>query len=357
MKTSFVLCVTGAVSAEVGCVAISNLDFEAELSGQSGALPQTMARRWRYVLRLLPEARQAHCLDPLAAAPPHAASALVCWGVSPRISQLAGQLGLTLPSPDIVRHVNDKHFSHRLEQQLGLALPGSCLVASQPELQQAVQNCNADWVLKHPLGMSGRMRVLGKRGRLDPSALGWARRQWSGGVSLLFEPWVYERQDFSLHFHLQADRSCHYLGACQMVHDTSGVFRGNQSPGHWVPPDQALRCAREVVQQVAALGYWGPLGIDAFTGRPLVEINARYSFGRLTLALREWIPEDWWLLWWHPQRPLSADLPPLTPHPAAGLYRLPALADPHGASGTLVAVAASEPELEALQLQLRNLQG
>jgi len=338
-------------------MAISNLDFEGELSGQPGSLPQAVARRWRYILRLLPEARHAHCLDPLAATAPQAAGALVCWGVSPRTSHLASQLGLALPPLDVVRHVNDKGFSHQLEQQLGLALPGSCLVASQPELQQAVRACQADWVLKHPLGMSGRMRVLGKQGRLDPSALGWAHRQWARPVSLVFEPWVYDRQDYSLHFHLQADQSCHYVGACQMLYDASGVFRGNRSPAHWAPAAEALDCAWKVARQVASLGYWGPLGIDAFTGRPLVEINARHTFGRLTLALREWIPGHWSLLWWHPQRSRRAELPALTPHPPAGIYRLPEIADPQGASGTLVAVAASLPELDVLQSQLPNLQG
>ncbi len=326
--------------------ALANLDFEYELAG--GTLPPSLARRWRHVLRLLPEAREATCLDP-GDWPGTVDGKLLAWGVTPRVLQLAPHQ--QFPSPEVVRQVNDKRFSHHLEKRFGVELPYARLVASLEELEEAVRDCPYDWVLKHPLGMSARERAVGKRGRLSDSGRGWARKQlvqWS----LLFEPWVDPRRDFSMHFEIARDGSVQFVGHCQLVPDPGGVYRGNQVlPGQEVP-GQALACGGEVASELARLGYWGPVGIDAFEGmlgdlavlRPLVEINARYSFGRLTLALRDWLPEDWCLLWSHPKQALGTH-PPLPARPRPGVYGLPVDVDPDGTAGTVLFVAPSAEEL------------
>lgn len=329
--------------------ALANLDFEYELAGRT--LPPSLARRWRHVLRLLPGARAASCLDPgdfLGSLD----GPLLAWGVTPRVLQLAPEQ--EFPSPEVVSRVNDKRFSHQLERRFGVELPYARLVASLEELDEAVNECPYDWVLKHPLGMSARERAVGKRGRISDSGRGWARKQlvhWS----LLFEPWVEPRRDFSLHFQIDRDGSVQFVGHCQLLPDPGGVYRGNQVlPGQEVS-DRALACGRQVAGELAQLGYWGPVGIDAFEGmlgdqsvlRPLVEINARYSFGRLTLALRDWLPEGWCLLWSHPKQPVEAH-PPLPPDPLPGAYGLPVEVDPEGTVGTVLIVAPNPEELSRI---------
>ncbi|MCW5872303.1 MAG: hypothetical protein KIS61_33945, partial [Candidatus Eremiobacteraeota bacterium] len=170
--------------------ALANLDFEYELAGRT--LPSSVARRWRHVLRLLPEARSANCLDPGDLGGP-IYERLVAWGVTPRVLQLAP--GQEFPSPQVVSEVNDKRFSHQLEKHFGVELPWARLLHSLEELEAAVRDCPYDWVLKHPLGVSARERVVGKRGRLSDSGRGWARKQLARW-SLLFEPWVEPRRDF-----------------------------------------------------------------------------------------------------------------------------------------------------------------
>lgn len=329
--------------------ALCNLDFESELAGLP--FPAPVARRWRYVLRLLPEAREAICLDPTDLGA-RAERPLVAWGVTSRVMQLAPQQ--EFPSLEVVTRVNDKRFSHELEKHFGVELPYARVVASLDELDTAVRECPHDWVLKHPFGVSARQRAVGKRGHLSESGRGWACKQLAHW-NLLFEPWVDPRRDFSLHFHIGRDGAVDFIGHCELVPDPGGVYRGNVVlPGKAVP-GEALACGRSVANELASLGYWGPVGIDAFEGmlgdrpvlRPLVEINARYSFGRLTLALRDWLPEGWCIYWSHPKHSEAAH-PPLPAQPRPGAYGLPIEADPEGRSGTVLYVAPGEEELREL---------
>lgn len=331
-------------------VALANLDFEYELAGRT--FPAWVVQRWRHVLRLLPQARSAICLEPGAAE--RVPGLLLPWGVTERVLKLAD--GQEFPDPEVVRQVNDKRFSHQLEKRFGVELPFARLVSSLEELEQAVQECPFDWVLKHPMGVSARERAVGKRGRLSDSGRGWARKQFPDWT-LVFEPWVDPRQDFSLHFEIDRAGNVEYIGYCLLTADPGGVYRGNTVLPERGVPGRALACGRQVAGELASLGYWGPVGIDAFEGmlgdqpvlRPLVEINARYSFGRLTLALRDWLPQGWCLSWSHPKLAAPA-YPPLPHRPSPGIYGVPVEADPQGTSGTFVCVASTAEEMSRILL-------
>lgn len=355
-------------------LALANLDFEYELAapaeGEPATLPHQFSKRWRWILRLLPRARQAECLDPTfsdlsAPTAQRSVQELVVWGVTPRTTRLAESLGLAqnFPVVDLVRQVNDKRFSHTLEQQLSIALPHSQIIESLEQFRSAVETCPHNWVLKHPLGFSARERVVGKGHRISDSAWGWARRKLGQHWTLLFEPWVDQRQDFSLHFQIDRSGAIRFIGQSQLVSDPGGVYRGNSFDPSLAPEPSALECGHRVARQLARLGYWGPVGIDAFFGmlgdrpvsRPLVEINARCSFGRLALALRDWIPQDWCHLWWHPG-PAHPQIPPPPPLPDTptkpGLYSLPLAVDPPQTSGTLLFVAPTRRRLCQMKASL-----
>lgn len=338
-------------------LAIANLDFEYELAAgisyQAPGVVEKLCHRWRYLLRLLPGFEGACCAETAGSA-----SRLAVWGVTPRVLKMAEAAGLaaSLPGLEAVRKVNDKRFSHGLEQQLGVALPHTGVIASGQELDRAVRDCPYDWVLKHPFGVSGRERMLGKRGQISASARGWAERRFRQGWGLLFEPWVEQREEFSLHFQLSPSGEVEYVGACELITDAGGVYRGNRVLDRGFVDPLAVDLGGRAARVVADEGYWGPLGIDAFRGRlgpepvlrPIVELNARYTFGRMTLALGRWLPAGWCYSWCHPKRAPRGTYQPL-PADRPGLYALPRPVDPDGVSGTVVVLAPTALELAQLE--------
>jgi hypothetical protein len=354
-------------------LALANLDFEYELAQGTGSRKKGrgLDSCWLSILRLLPEARRAEVLAHEVLANPLLAKGLtaerlVVWGVTPRVAKLAELLGLphAFPPVAVVREVNDKRFSHALEHQLGIALPFSKIVSSVDQLKASVKDCPFDWVLKHPLGFSALQRVVGRRGKITDSALGWTRNQVAEGWTLLFEPWVEASRNFSMHFEVSETGETRFLGHCELLTDLGGVYRGNRVTGTRLDPtiyDRGL----EVTSEVARRGYWGPVGIDAFTGqlgghpvlRPLVEINARCSFGRLTLALADWTPPGWCYHWWHPRKAdcwrVDGTSFPLPEPGEAGLepgaYALPLSVDPGQRSRTLILLASTLAKLEQIE--------
>lgn len=337
------------------CLTLANLDFEYELAGltpPAGVLEY--CHRWRALLRLLPECAGAR----VGPAGGHRAERLVVWGVTPGTAALAHSWGLgdLFPNPETVRRMNDKRFSHQLEESWGLALPHSRVLASLQELREAVESCPHDWVLKHPFGVSGRERMLGRKGQLSQSIEGWARRRL-GSHQLLFEPWVCRERDLSFHFDLTKNGGVEFLGWTELITDRGGVFRGNRvlpTP----PNSDLLEGATRAAEAVAGHGYWGALGVDALVGtlgstavrRPLVELNARYSFGRLALALAERLPKGWCLSWWHTRERLTAE--PLEHPTEPGLYALPRACDGDQTSGSALLVAAEVERLLELESSL-----
>lgn len=340
-------------------VALANLDFEAELRYESEAEspPVRDDRRWENVLRLLPEARQAQCLSFEVAGCFDGVRRLIVWGVTPRTARLAKHLGLSyaLPPVSLVREVNDKRFAAALEQRMDRALLFSLEIRDLKSLEQAVARCPYRWVLKHPLSLSARARFLGQAGVLSAPARAWAKRRLERGWTLLFEPWVEDRRQLALHFDIDKGQQVHYAGRCRVITDSGGGYRGSEVSPHPGMDEEALRYARETAVAVARKGYWGPLTVESFRGtlagvpvfRPLLDIDARYSFSRLALGLADWLPEDWCYFWYHPQfvgvSPFAGALAPL-PEPREaklepGLYGLPEAVDPGQDTGTAVMVS------------------
>ena len=168
-------------------------------------------------------------------------------------------------------------------------------------------------VVKEALGLAGRNAI-----RLwEPELLGvhrrWMARALDHGRQLVIEPWLEREIDFSVQAEMtpRGLRLCGYTG---LFNDPKGQFQANYAaPNHdrripapvpalfEEPDDIALRLHRLYTDIFAFLGtdmtragYLGPVGIDAFVYRdaqgkprlkPIVEINPRYTMGRLALEL------------------------------------------------------------------------
>jgi uncharacterized ferritin-like protein (DUF455 family) len=168
-------------------------------------------------------------------------------------------------------------------------------------------------VIKEVLGLAGSnaMRLF------EPEILETHQRWIANAIEnknqLVVEPWLERELDFSAQLEMTADglKLCGYTG---LINDAKGQFQGNiAAPGHQkkIPanlialfpetPDIAQRLHALYADIFALLeeelrraNYLGPVGIDAFAYRdadgkvrlkPIVEINLRYTMGRVTVEL------------------------------------------------------------------------
>jgi len=168
-------------------------------------------------------------------------------------------------------------------------------------------------VIKESLGLAGSNAIR----LFEPEILETHRRWIANAVEnhrqLVVEPWLERELDFSIQLEMTADglKLCGYTG---LINDAKGQFQANSAaPGHPKkipadllalfsdPPDIAQRLHALYTDIFAWLGeklrrvnYLGPVGIDAFAYRdaerkirlkPVVEINPRYTMGRVTVEL------------------------------------------------------------------------
>jgi hypothetical protein len=168
-------------------------------------------------------------------------------------------------------------------------------------------------VIKESLGLAGSnaMRLF------EPEVLETHRRWIANAVEnerqLVVEPWLERALDFSVQLEMSDDglKLCGYTG---LLNDAKGQFQGNVAlPGHQKkipanlialfpePPDIAQRLHSLYAdifslleEELRRANYLGPVGIDAFAYRdaggnirlkPIVEINPRYTMGRVTVEL------------------------------------------------------------------------
>lgn len=172
------------------------------------------------------------------------------------------------------------------------------------------------WVLKAALSSSGEglRRLAPGEGLLglDANLGGWVERSLGAGP-LRLEPWHEREADLSLVFEVGPAGLVEEPSLTAFRTDARGRYRG-----HWIGPARrflspgALRllheargeaggvrgldlltgCARAAGAALARRGYRGPAGIDALVVReeelrlhPLLEVNVRWTFGHLAVAL------------------------------------------------------------------------
>ena len=167
-------------------------------------------------------------------------------------------------------------------------------------------------VVKQALGLAGANAIRLWEPELLESQRRWMADALEAGQTLVVEPWLERQADFSVQFE-RTSEGLRRLGFTDLFNDHRGQFLANgASPGFerrpparavrafnsWPDAPGLLRRGYEVVAlaletRLAAIGFQGPLGIDALVCqtpegprlKPVVEINPRYTMGRLTLEL------------------------------------------------------------------------
>lgn len=168
-------------------------------------------------------------------------------------------------------------------------------------------------VVKQTIGLAGSNAI-----RLFEPELLEAQRRWlvnslAGGHQLVVEPWLEREMDFSVQLEMTSNglKLCGYTG---LLNDSKGQYQGNWAESHHhtrIParvialfrePPNISRLMLELYADLFAqletdlrrTGFQGPLGIDAFVYRnaagapclkPVVEINPRYTMGRVMIEL------------------------------------------------------------------------
>ena len=259
--------------------------------------------------------------DPAAAFAFCEGGGLVAWLATEEARDRAGREGLALAGspPEVVARVHDKAFALQAARAAGLEPPelAGVAFALAPEDLGAADTVRfrvggevARWpaalrvrfVLKPRLGTSGRGRLEGRAGALDPEALRGALPRFRARGGVVVEPWLERVADLSAQLWIGADGDPVLLGTLQQVLTPGGVPLGHRgelgadgeasSGSCW---DRELRAAAlALARAAAAAGYTGPCGVDAFCYRgadgrerlrPVVEFNARFTAGTSALAV------------------------------------------------------------------------
>lgn len=220
--------------------------------------------------------------------------------------------------------VNDRTFALAIEAELGGGLPAVGAITAEVAVEDAVRAASEAspqrrWMVKAVHSSSGRGRIGGEGPALDDSRRRAIAKLLDLHGTVIVEPWMPRLADFAATATAAPDGTATDV-AFHVLHVASrGEFRGidfpagateardhgaspsgtaTRSPAAAVlTPDEHARLAATtgaVASRLAAAGYSGPFGIDAFRWRTadgssrfraLCEINARWTFGRIARAL------------------------------------------------------------------------
>lgn len=231
------------------------------------------------------------------------------WGWTPSaVAAGAGAGAVVRPvALEIVKRVNSKLWSHALEVELGITLPGAALSSTVEELRGAIARaCPAPgdkWVIKSPYGFAARERVLGRGPVLEAAQGRWCERRFARGETLIFQPWLAVVREYGVVAEIADDGAFTVHGVSDL--QTNGAGTGTGYVLGRPPAPERLRelgrVAALACERLFAEGYAGPVGVDALEHagglHPLLEINARYTMGFVALAaereLRPAAPTFW----------------------------------------------------------------
>lgn len=250
------------------------------------------------------------------------------WGWTDDVRRLCDKHGWVRNDPphEAVRAANSRRFSAALEREwlCGLEFAGEATSLQQIERLITFHDPGSRWVVKAEFSMSGRERILG-RGSPTEADRNWIEKRLASDGVVFFEPWVERLDEVGIQIDIPREGDPQLLAVVQMLVDERGQYAGSQfaprrlkTPTNLISPsrdatDLALRAAK----RLQSLGYFGPLGIDAMQyraadglvrWRPLQDVNARWTMGRLSLGLRQLLQPRETGCWRHGSQGRSGDM-------------------------------------------------
>ncbi|NGX59700.1 MAG: hypothetical protein KR126chlam3_00856 [Chlamydiae bacterium] len=201
------------------------------------------------------------------------------WGYSLLAKNWADANGLSyfMPPWDLVKMVNSKTYSFAKSP-----LPGARLIYKGEPLEKKM-------VLKSCYKTAGSELIFSD----TPEARIFCEAEWDRDLPVIAEPLVERILDFSTQWVISSGGEIAYLGATICKTSSQGAHKSNiagDSPPSFVEEQKAV--AMEVLQEMADLGYFGEVGIDAMIYnqnqlQPIVAINARKTLGWVALMVQK----------------------------------------------------------------------
>jgi hypothetical protein len=234
-------------------------------------------------------------------------------------------------------------------------------------------------VAKAPFGTSGAQnkRVL-RESELDSPLGGWIRNTIETQGAIVLEPWLEKQADLSMQIEISA-RTTRIVGIRHFLNGSRNEYRGTYldaklrslTPdalrflhGAPSPLETWQRLAEDLGAALRAKGYEGPAGIDGLIHRqgetlrlkPLVELNPRWTMGRVAIALEAQVvpgtPAAWAFLTASAEtRELARRFPPRA-EPSGGGRRIAEgvvfTTDPERAREVMTALVVGPRPLESI---------
>lgn len=270
---------------------------------------------------------------------------LVPWGWSPAAVEFGKHHGLRVSAPplDLVKLANSREFSVPRDRSPSYEWDFAVLLKTLGQVLARVERVpqSLQWVIKANWSHAARERILGRGPRISDADIAWVKQRLARDGVVCWELWLDRRQELGVQWEIAPGGDVQLVAVTELLVDPRGQYAGTRvittgslpdSPSGPRAPGQAIRETRPVVDELAGLGYFGPVGIDCMWYydlddrcerlRPLQDINVRWTMGRLAA---EWSRKlgGQPLLWWHGAR---ATAPEWT-HQAEWLPTSPALID------------------------------
>ncbi len=216
------------------------------------------------------------------------------WCPTPAALRRLAQAGAVVPAApplEVLRHANHRRFS----AELGPTLPSSGFFTDEARLRAHLAR-GARPAAGSSSGPSPSPGAAGSACATTPVTPASSRRRdaWiraslaRGGLDV--SPWMVRVGDYALHGFVQPDGRVHLSAPTVQMCDDDGHWL-RSTVGHDLVPAELHTLRNEAERtgaSLAAIGYFGPFGIDAFRYAaaygdggvrfcPRIEVNARYS--------------------------------------------------------------------------------
>ena len=237
----------------------------------------------------------------------------VPWGWSSAAIELGTRHDLEVRHPplEVVRLANSREYSVALENSVTDCPAVANLCRSVDEVLACIQSLPPEtkWVIKANWSHAARERILGQGSQFTSSASAWITQRLARDGIVSWERWLQREAEIGIQWHITPGQAPQLIAVTELLVDPRGQYAGTKAFDQTVPlPDwvqHAVDATRPAIFDLADRGYFGPIGIDSMRyfdpvtntslTRPLQDINARWTMGRLAAGWFEKLgrPATW----------------------------------------------------------------